>query len=560
MYFIYSDRGVVWGRIYSKNYTQKKEPYLMFDIFYTSKYDDKIAVITDKCTYTFSDIKRQIAFEVEFLNSGIDNVVILTENNFNFLIHFFAGIFSGKNIYILSDKNRLKNLDFEYVILDEVTGEGIDNYKFPEVDREKPLIRFYTSGSSSEPKMIKKSLDNLIFEVEDVKKEFDFGTQTYSVISTTSMCHSFGLTFHLLLPLYCGYTIDTRQVLCPEDIDSENTILISTPTFLNSIKRYSTLFKVPPELIFSAGSKLNENIFELLEEKSKVIEIYGSTETGVIAHKTHYNEPFVLFKNVEVDPNEKCANITSKYIFEGRIGINDRVDVTKRTLIIKSRTDRLFKIYEKRVSADELENNLRNNEFVKDCYITKHNDKLVCFCALSDVGKEYLLNRGVPNLNRALKQYLRQYSEIVPQRWKFIDALPMTMTGKVNKKLIEHIFNVNLSLPVILDRKIQGNSIDYKIFFYNRCNFFKGHFPQLKLLPGVVQLYLAREFANIHYNLTLGAGQWKKIKFSNIIEPDSVINLKLEKTEKHVSYTYYSDTKKYSSGMFLCENVFKELK
>ena len=126
--------------------------------------------------------------------------------------------------------------------------------------------------------------------------------------------------------------------------------------------------------------------------------------------------------------------------------------------------------------------------------------------------------------------------------------------------MIEHFFNLKLSLPIILDRIIQGDSIEYKIFFYNQCNFFKGHFPQFKLLPGVVQLYYAKEFANVHFNLTLGEGQWKKIKFSNIIEPDSIVHLKLEKSEKHVSYEYYSDTKKYASGMFICDNVFKELK
>ena len=47
---------------------------------------------------------------------------------------------------------------------------------------------------------------------------------------------------------------------------------------------------------------------------------------------------------------------------------------------------------------------------------------------------------------------------------------------------------------------------------------------------------LAKEFANREFQLKLGAGQWKKIKFTNIIKPDKTILLKLERTEKHVSY------------------------
>ena len=72
-----------------------------------------------------------------------------------------------------------------------------------------------------------------------------------------------------------------------------------------------------------------------------------------------------------------------------------------------------------------------------------------------------------------------------------------------------------------------------------------------------MQLYLAKEFANAHFNLSLGEGQWKRIKFSNIIEPDSIIDLKLECNDKQVTYEFYTDKKKYASGVFLCENIFK---
>lgn len=533
---------------------------MLFDIFYTDKYDDKIAVITGDCAYTFSDIKKQIAYQMEVLKNKSNNVVILTDNNFNFIIHFFASIFGGKNIYLLTDKTGLKTLDFDYVIADNFSGERLENYEFPRVNPELIMVNFYTSGSSGRAKNIKKTLQNLMCETMDLKNEINFPSKNYRVMSTTSMCHLFGLTFHLMLPLYCTYAIDTESVISFDDIDKKDVILISTPTFLNSIERYSTLFKMSPEYIFSAGSKLNEKLFKFLEEKSKIIEIYGSTETGIIARKTHYNDPFVLFNNVEVKANDDYTEVASKYIYNGETVINDRINVINRTLRIECRTDRLLKVYEKRVCADELEDNLRDNVFINDCYITTSREKPVCLCVLSDTGKEYLLKNGIPSICAKLKKDLHEFSPIVPQRWKFIDLIPMTSTGKVNRKLIEHIFNVNLSFPVILDRNIQGNSIDYRIFFYNQCNFFKGHFPQFKLLPGVAQLYLAKEFANIHFNLTLGAGQWKKIKFTNIIEPDSIIHLKLEKTDKSVCYEYYSESKKYASGMFLCDNVFKELR
>ena len=135
----------------------------------------------------------------------------------------------------------------------------------------------------------------------------------------------------------------------------------------------------------------------------------------------------------------------------------------------------------------------------------------------------------------------------------------MNDMGKTDKSFINHLFNMKLSLPVILERRADTTSVTYKIFFYNRCNFFKGHFNEFPLVPGVFQIYFAKELANYHYKLNLGQGQWKRIKFSNIIKPDSIINLRLEKTEKNVNFEYYSDDVKYASGTFLCENIFNGL-
>ena len=168
-----------------------------------------------------------------------------------------------------------------------------------------------------------------------------------------------------------------------------------------------------------------------------------------------------------------------------------------------------------------------------------------------------MLKNNITNLTKKLKQHLNKYSQIIPQKWKYIDQIPMTKSGKINKDLITGLFDLNLSLPVILDRQLSENRVIYKIFFYRQCNFFKGHFDEFKIVPGVVQLYIAKELANMYFNLSLGQGQIKRIKFSNIIEQDCIVNLKLEHNEKQVYYEYYSDNEKYASGTFLCENIFK---
>ena len=530
----------------------------MFEAFYSNEFDNKI-VLLNKKEYTFLDFKRLVAANIELIKEKNNNVVISDNDNFSFMIKFFASIFSGKNIYLISDNTKISYLDFNYDILDKISFEKKDGFIFPKINPKETIINFYTSGSSDTPKPIKKSLFNLLEEAKDVGEEFNLKNKNYSVISTTTMCHLFGMTFHLMVPFVNGLIIDVDKVSYPENVDKDNAILVSSPTFLSSVSKYDIPFKIAPKYIISAGSKLDNDVFKYLEEKSKIIEIYGSTESGVIAHKTHYSDDLELFKNVKIKTSEDNVEIISNYAYETPAILNDRIEVSGNTLKFKTRTDRLFKIYEKRVSASELEAKLKTNDFVKNCYILKSDEKLACLCAINDLGREFLIKENISSLTKNLKSYMLQYSEIIPQKWKFIDEIPMTPQGKINKKLIEHIFNINFSLPIILDRKISKNSIIYKILFYNQCNFFKGHFPTFKLVPGVAQLYLAKEFANSFFNLSLGEGQWKRIKFSNIIEPDSVIYLKLEKTDTQVVYEYFSDEKKYSSGVFLCENIFEHV-
>lgn len=535
----------------------------MLEKFFDEKFRDKVLLLRDGVAYTYGEVKDFISRYS--LEGTKQNVVIFGEDNFLFIIRFLASVFSRKNIYILPDKTRVKSLNFDYDILDDLTTNNLSqaskNICFDEVRPEEVFVNFCTSGSGGEPKIIKKTLQNLISEADGIKNELKLAENEQIIVkSSTTLGHLFGVTFHLMLSLRCGFIIDTEPVCFPENLNEGNAIFVSTPTFLKMTEKFGVPFTIPPKLIVSAGSKLEEKVFKALQKKSLVTEIYGSTETGIIAYKTNPTEDFKIFKDVCVTPVGQRTKVVSEYIYGKEAEIGDEVEVFAGTLNLKSRTDRIIKVYEKRVSADELENILSDNELVKASYIFKHKDKVACLCALSDKGKEFLLKNGVPKLTKLLKQHMKNFSDVIPQKWKFIDAIPMSMTGKTDVNLIRHIFSVNLSFPIILDKDESENSVVYKILFYGQCDFFEGHFPEFKLLPGVVQLYYAKEFANQYFKLKLGAGQWKKIKFSNIIPPDSVVYLKLEKTQKNVMYEYYSDEDKYASGMFLCENIFKEAK
>ena len=46
---------------------------------------------------------------------------------------------------------------------------------------------------------------------------------------------------------------------------------------------------------------------------------------------------------------------------------------------------------------------------------------------------------GILNTKKILKEYLRQYFDIIPQHFKFVDEFPLTDRGKTDGRKIEEI-------------------------------------------------------------------------------------------------------------------------
>ena len=89
------------------------------------------------------------------------------------------------------------------------------------------------------------------------------------------------------------------------------------------------------------------------------------------------------------------------------------------------------------------------------------------------------------------------------------------------------------------------------MIFYKNSNFFNGHFENFPIVPGVVQLFFADFFTENFLGIKLPLTEAKKVKFSNIISPDKEVTLIIKEKENSVEYTYLSDDKIYSSGIFV---------
>ena len=512
--------------------------------------DDKVVVKYKNTDYSWEQIKKIISPKICWLkNQKNQKLLLIAENNFEFILNFLSGIYAGKEIFLLTDINRLS--DFDESFIKEVENKDCKVQDLDLVDEKKVFVNFYTSGSTGVPKVIKKSLYNLIVEAEDLNEQFSI-PEGCQFLTTAKMTHMFGMTFALMYPLVNGYVINADIIKFPEEINCDDFVFISTPSFLDRMAKYD-YNPYPPRYVFTAGDKLNDFTFKYFEKTSKVIEIYGSTESGMIAYRDSSVESFLNpFKKVEVlTDNSSQIIVKSDYFLEDELQLNDIIEKSGDKFKILGRSDRLFKVQEKRISAVELENILKKNEFIENSYCLKVGEKIGAAVVLSKLGVEKLLKSGSIDLIKELKVFMQKYSEIVPQRWRFLSELPKNSAGKTDRKRIEKIFALNLSIPFVIDKKVSKDEAELRIVFLKNSNFFKGHFPDVPVLPGVVQVFFAHFFAEDAFDMNISKNKIKKIKFSRVIKPDREVILKLKNNNLSLDFVYTDNESPFSSGTFI---------
>nr|WP_314167183.1 AMP-binding protein [uncultured Campylobacter sp.] len=150
--------------------------------------------------------------------------------------------------------------------------------------------KFYikTSGSTGEAKNIEKSLRDMVLEAEFLVERFGLCASD-RFLSGVSHQNMFGLTFSIFVPLLCGSRTQKGGLNYPEIIlaaDLAGAVLISSPTVLGALCEHADAANIAPlSTIFSAGAPLSSAIRDNLRSLSnaRIVDIYGSSETGVIA-------------------------------------------------------------------------------------------------------------------------------------------------------------------------------------------------------------------------------------------------------------------------------------
>lgn len=365
----------------------------------------------------------------------------------------------------ISDNKELKQ--GLYIMQDLKVKTGID---FDLSNLEKPLdnkivLYLYTSGSTGKVKLIPKSDENIITELEELKKILSIKNDNIFYF-TPPLYHIYGMLFGLLLPLYCSAKIIIDYNFTPESISDfvqkkKVSHFISIPSYykmfndLDLFKKFNECNK----LISSSALLPIEISRKFYDNELKITEIYGSTETGGIAFRTSAKSlEWKLFSYVKIlkywdeylesgsDKLEKIElRISSPTIsidYDNTDGYNtgDIVDLyPDNKFMLLGRNTRFVKISGKRVNLHYVQEKLR--EYLQkemkvkisedEIYVGEKEQKLYVI-----IEKE--ISKDQKKIKDELKKHLPGYA--IPRNI-YITKIPRNNMGKINKKKIDELIS-----------------------------------------------------------------------------------------------------------------------
>ena len=320
-------------------------------------------------------------------------------------------------------------------------------------DATRP-IRLFTSGSSGTPKCIEKTVGLMDREAEVTTRLFGAVTEGVVVQSTVDPRHLYGLTFNIWFAFSAGRPIATTRRVYQEQLLTlpHPVALITTPTFMRMLE--TTLAAPVLPFVLSAGGPLSDEAKATLTawSPSTIYEIYGSTETGVVASRAHESNAlanaqtpdWTLIDEAMLSETADGWILTSPLLPTGVMMLDDQLKLTgERTFHLLGRRDRVVKIGEVRLSLTEIERVVeRTLGLVIRALPVVHGERTL----IGAVVNEALSPKWTGQLpdRRAVTQALHGTLDPLarPRLWRSVPDWPMNAQGKVETQRLLELFHV----------------------------------------------------------------------------------------------------------------------
>jgi 3-hydroxymyristoyl/3-hydroxydecanoyl-(acyl carrier protein) dehydratase len=414
-------------------------------------------------------------------------------------------------------------------------------------------LNFFTSGTTSAPKLVPKRIAQL--DLEGQKLHRLWSSRAGHVYATVSHQHIYGMLFRIFWPVISGRVSEDRPAETWELLSGKltpETTLVSSPAHLTRIP--DGFDAGAPSLIFSSGAPLPLEAAHKAREKfgALPIEVLGSTETGGIAWRQQERSDtlWTPFEDVgiEADANGGLV-VVSAVAGDAPVVTGDLVEKIGAQFRLKGRGDRIAKIDGNRVSLPRVEEALVALPLIDAAAVVdlpQRKGALGAVVELNADGKAALKDLGAFRLSRKLREMLvgRMEPRERPKHWLFA-PIPLDRQGKRVQAVLraKFVLHGDIELGLLSAASLDGDSAELTLELNPEMVWFKGHFPDEPILPGIAQTHMAAIWAECLWGFRPFGANLTQVKFRRVMRPGSQVILRLTRDldRQRLSFSYECD-------------------
>ena len=330
----------------------------------------------------------------------------------------------------------------------EISAKPGATLAIPQIDSSQRVAVVFTSGSTGTPLPHTKTWGVLVCSVQAEAQRLGLMHNTLSctLIGTVPPQHMYGFESTVLMAWLSGNALSHAQPFYPADICQALAsvpmprMLVSSPVHLRAL--LDAELPIPEvSCVLSATAPLTQQLAQDIETRCQapLMEIYGSTETGLIAtRQTTQTAEWQLLPGIKLSVSGERVIASGGHIATPT-AMSDVIEtVSDERFLLHGRLADLVNIAGKRHSLANLNHLLSTIPGVVDGVFFMPDDNSharvtrLAACVVA------------PGLNQAqLLAALREHIDpiFLPRPLLFVDALPRNCTGKLPRAALQALFN-----------------------------------------------------------------------------------------------------------------------
>ncbi|MHB1174396.1 MAG: AMP-binding protein [Sulfuriferula sp.] len=351
------------------------------------------------------------------------------------------------DVFCLTDSD-VCTVDLPLLRYPAMSASQAEAFAIPQIDASQRIAVVFTSGSTGTPQPHPKTWGALVSSVQAEAARLRLHNIPHTLIGTVPPQHMYGFESTVLMAWHSGNALSHAQPFYPADI-CQTLAAVPTPRVLVSspVHLRATLDAglVLPELalVVSATAPLSAQLAQDVEARchAPLMEIYGSTETGLIAtRRPTQSEEWRLLPGIKLIADGASVRACGGHI-ETMIAMGDMLEpVSDEHFLLHGRLADLVNIAGKRHSLASLNHLLNSIPGVVDgaFYMPDesghgHITRLAAFVVAPGL--------EAPCLLAALREHIDPV--FLPRPLLFVEELPRNCTGKLPRAALQALFQAH---------------------------------------------------------------------------------------------------------------------